>query len=111
MLTKVHFQLIATPEISWGRLLSVGPKVKKPTTGRMSRAGNLRTVFETFSQLPRAWWREKRARAALKRKTKIMLQSRVFPSLGQRGGGIYQEHRRRTDAALWCYKSYTVLMS
>ena len=54
--------------------------------GRMSKAGNLRTILETFSKLPRAWWREKRARAALKRKTEIMLASRVPPSLGHRGG-------------------------
>ena len=51
--------------------------------GRMRRAGYLTTIFETFVQLPKAWRREKRARAALKRKTEIMLASKVTPSLGQ----------------------------
>ena len=72
MFAKVHLQLSATPEISWGKAFLVGPKVKKPTTGRTTRAGYLVTIFATFSQLPNAWWREKKARAALDTKTKIM---------------------------------------
>ena len=83
MLAKVKFQLSATPEMSWGRALLVGPKVKKPTIGRTTRAGYLVAIFATFPQLPSAWWREKRARAALDTKTKMIFASMVPSSLGQ----------------------------